>query len=252
MKILIRLILLSVVMIGSFSAKSQGGLQGQVYDYEQRWLCDSASATTFYRLDVHRPGQTAVTVGNYKPDGSAYTPTSTILAGPCGGSVAYPDSSYSYHTIEACDWVTGTGGTPYFILYRLGTKNSNGAKTMSYLGTFNAQTGASYTPTGSFEAGFCAGWQDKQATNMQNITSTNTTGSISNTNGRFSVEIMNVGTVKGTVTVNSTSMDLYPGSKWYCWSQIDPVSNELLGCPTITYDCAANGSTTFLIVRKGE
>lgn len=246
------LLLMLALTAGLISANAQGGLQGQIYDYEHRWLCDSASATTFYRVDVHRPGQAVTTIGSYKPDGTSYTPTSTILSGPCTSGGSFPDSTYAYFAQEFCDWATGTGGTPYFILYRIGTKNSTGAITKSYLGTFNAQTGASYTITGSPMDGFCAGWVNKTVTNMQNSIHTNTTGSISATNAMHSVEIMNIGTVKGTVTVNSTAMDLYPGTKWYCWAQMDPVSNELLGCPSVTWDCTANGSTTFLIVRKGD
>ena len=100
--------------------------------------------------------------------------------------------------------------------------------------------------------GFCSGWVDKTVTNLQNIISTSTTGSISATNGKFSIHILNVGTNLGTVTVNSTVQNIYPGSEWYCDSQEDPISNELLGCPSLTWDCAANGGTTFLIVRKGD
>ena len=246
------LLLMLELCAGLISANAQAGLQGQVYDYEQRWLCDSATATTFYRLDVHRPGQAAVTIGNYKPDGSSYTPTSTILSGPCTSGGSYPDSTYQYLALEHCDWATGTGGTPYFVLIRIGTKNSTGATQRSYLGTFNATTGAAYTITGTPMDGYCAGYADKLVTNLQYLTATNTTGVISTPNAKHSIEIMNIGTVKGTVTVNSTTIDLYPGTKWYCWSQLDPVSNELLGCPSINYDCSTAGSTTFLIVRKGD
>lgn len=253
MKTILKFLFLTVVLLTTYSAvNAQGGLQGQIYDYEMRWLCDSASATTFYRLDVHRPGQAPVTIGDYKPNGTTYTPVSTILSGPCTSGGSYPDSTYAYFAYEHCDWATGTGGTPYFILYRIGTKNSTGAITRSYLGTFNAATGAPYTTTGSPMDGFCAAWVNKTVTNMQHITSTGTTGSISATNGMHSVEIMNIGTVKGSVTVNSTTIELYPGTKWFCYAQMDPVSNELLGCPAITYDCTAAGSTTFLIVRKGD
>ena len=100
--------------------------------------------------------------------------------------------------------------------------------------------------------GFCAGWVNKTVTNLQNVIATNTTGSISATNAMWSVSITNIGTVKGTVTVNSTVMDLYPGQRWWCDAQQDPVSNELLGCSSTNYDCTASGSTTFLIVRKGD
>jgi hypothetical protein len=253
MKNLIKILsILSLFVLTINDSFSQGGLTGQTYDYEQRWLCDSASNTTFYRLDVHRPGQSAVTIGNYLPNGNTYTPTSTIKAGPCSLPAGFPDSSYQYIALEACDYATQTGGTPYFVLIRVATANANGNRVNTNLGTFHAQTGAAYTPTGTWMAGFCSGWGERVATNMQHITATNTSGSISTTNGKFSVEIMNIGTVKGTVTVNSTTIDLYPGTKWYCYSQEDPVSWELIGCPTVTYDCAANGNTTFLIVRKGD
>jgi hypothetical protein len=231
---------------------AQGGLDGQIYDFEQRWLCDSNVNKTFYRLDVHRPGQAAVTIGNYNPDGTSYTPTGTIKSGPCVTPSGFPDSTFSFMATEACDYATGTGGTPYFILWRIGVHNTNYGTTRSWLGRFHAETGASYSPTGTYMAGFCSGWGEKTVTNMQLITATNTTGSVSATNGKFSVEIMNIGTVKATVTTNSTTYDLLPGTKFYCWAQEDPVSYELLGCPAINYDCTANGSTTLLITRKGD
>lgn len=252
MKNIFKILFFGLFVLIANESFAQGGVGTQVYDFEQRWLCDSTPQKTFYRLDVHRPGQAAVTVGNYLPDGTPYTVTSSIQSGPCTVSGSFPDSTYTYQAIEACDFVTGTGGTGYFVLIRIATKNSTGVKTVSTVGTFRADNGNPYTPTGTHMDGFCAGWGDKTVSNMQNIIATNTTGSISSTNGKFSVSITNIGTVKGTVTVNSTAMDLYPGQRWWCDSQEDPVSNELLGCPAVNYDCTASGSTTFLIVRKGD
>ncbi|MBK6546393.1 MAG: hypothetical protein IPG12_14145 [Saprospiraceae bacterium] len=255
MKNLFKLSLISMILlIVQSNLFSQAGVTGyQVYDHEMRWLCDSASSTTFYRLDLYRPGQAVVTVGNYKPDGSAYTPTSTIKVGPCSGTTSNPDSTYQYYFTQACDFFTGATGTPYIKIWRVGTTTASpGNKTVSFMGNFRADNGASYTPTGTYMDGFCSGWVDKTVTNLQNIISTSTTGSISATNGKFSIHILNVGTNLGTVTVNSTVQNIYPGSEWYCDSQEDPISNELLGCPSLTWDCAANGGTTFLIVRKGD
>ena len=133
MKNISKILLLSVfgLMTLNQSIFSQGGLAGQPYDFEQRWLCDSTPNRTFYRLDVHRPGQSAVTIGNYLPDGSSYTVTSSIKPGPCATPSGFPDSSFSYFAVEACDWVTGSGGVSYFILMRVATHNTTFAMTRS-------------------------------------------------------------------------------------------------------------------------
>jgi hypothetical protein len=249
MKHFISILFFTLLSVSAFCQAGNSGIQS--YDHELRWLCDSASQTTFYRLDLYRPGQAAVTVGNYKPDGSAYTPTSTIKSGPCAtGSTTFPDSSYTYNIIEGCDLVSGLGNDITFIrVMRIGVHNTTGASSTTILGNFNPATGAAYTVVGSVVYGYCKNWLSPSITNARRQF-VSTSGTLVAGDNYYGVWILNVGVNTATLTINANTVNLLPGEEYFC-NPSPAEHGQTISCNFgISYDCSVNGGTTLHVVQR--
>jgi hypothetical protein len=252
MKNLIKFLFIALLSVITYTNSfSQAGNTGPgVWDYELRWLCDSASSTTFYRVSLHRPGYAPVSAGDYKPDGTSYTPTSTIKYGPCSGTTSFPDSTYTFMAVEMCD-TSATPDVSFIKIFRRSAANVGGAGSTTILGTYKVTDGTSYSAPASSISGFCNNWQTSTP-NIKIVEVTGTTGTITAAEAFHSVYVTNIGNVKGFITVNSQNLDLYPGETWFCQSQKDFENRMMDGCGSVSYNTIASGSTTFHITARAR
>lgn len=253
MKNLFQILFFAIISIAFFhnSANAQTGQTGAgSFDYEYQWLCDSTPQTTFYRVTLHRPGFAAIVVGNYKPDGTSYTVTSSVKVGPCvtsGG--AYPDSSYQYDYLEMCD-NSGANPVSYIKIYRYATFQATGAKTRSFVGDFNPATGGSYTAGGSVYPGFCQALVVDAGTKVNTIQATASSGTLLYADNAMSCDILNMGTNVARLVINSDNFDLYPGERWFCHKMYDEKTRSVYRCPQLTYDANYGAQPTTLHITQ--
>ena len=215
-------------------------------DYEVIQKCvDSANLGTnyisYYEIATVRAGQTTV-YATYRSNGSTFTPpTGKIIIGSCPASVTVtPDSIRSIGIIPLCD-LSGSTATPFYRIVQRVYWPSGGAGTVNILSTIGTN-GAPYTVTGTVQDGPCFLYSTTTAHNRSNIS-----GSITYAGPWESWEVENVGTAIGTITLNSTATDLYPGEVVGCKTWTDPVTKIVHKCPSIIVN--SNG-TTFNVIRR--
>lgn len=242
--------LISFISLPSNEVKAQVGQTGVgSFDYEYQWLCDSASMTSFYRVYLHRPGFASVVIGTFKPDGTTYSPASTIKAGPCDFAAA-PDSTYQYFFDEMCDNLA-TAPVSFIKIYKYAVKNSSGVGQRSFIGDFSPVTGAAYSAGGSIYTGFCEALAVDAGTKVKVLQVTGSSGSLLLADNGMSVDILNVGTNTARLVINTVNYDLLPGERWFCEDQYDQKTRSVYRCPALTYDANFSGSTTLHISQKG-
>lgn len=252
LKLFLSILILTVVSYQSATAQT-GQTGAQSFDYEMIWLCDSASQTTFYRVLLHRIGFATVVAGTFKPDGTTYTPTSTIKSGPCStGGGSYPDSTFAYNYIEMCDLVSNVG---YIKIYRQATANNNGGTVRSLVGNFSPITGLSYTPgtNGSQMLGWCNVHSIDTGAKVVVLQTTASSGTLSYATSSISNDILNVGYNTAQLTINGVTYDLLPGERWFCHSKVDQGNMKQIRCPAVAYNANYLGlATTLHITRTGH
>lgn len=252
LKIFLSILILTFVSITVQAQTGQTGAQN--FDYEIQWLCDSASQTTFYRVHLYRIGFAPVVAGTFKPDGTTYSPTSTIKSGPCstGGGGSFPDSTYAYNYIEMCDLTVNAG---YIKIYKQATANSNGGTVRSLVGNFSPITGLSFSPgtNGSQMLGWCNVHSIDTGGKVLVLQTTASTGTLTYATSSISSDILNVGYNIARLTINGVNYDLLPGERWFCHSKVDQGNMKQIRCPAVTYDANYNSlATTLHITRTGH
>jgi len=246
MKILNYLILIFMLCI--FSKDIQAQSNNYSYTYIT-WLCD-ANNVTYYRIYVNQPGKQPLAFGNYLPNGSAYSPVGATTYGPCNATdttiVNSIDSSYQYISFEMCDSLTSSP-ISFMRIYKYGTKISTGAKQKSFIGDFKISTGASYTPSANYVSGNCLATSIDTGSKITVLQPTNTTGTITQSQGAMSISILNVGPDTARITVNAVTYDLLENETWFCNSFYNEMNRKLYECPSVEYNCTVYGATTLHI-----
>lgn len=228
----------------SFAQVGTTGSWGPDYEVIQKCV-DSLNLGTnyisYFEIVTLRAGQAKV-YETLRSNGSAFTPPSgKVIIGSCPASVTVtPDSVRSIAIIPLCD-LAGTTATPFYRIVQRVYWPSGGAGTVNILSTIGTN-GAPYTVTGTVQDGPCYLYSNTTVHNRSNVS-----GSITYAGPWESWEVENVGTAIGTITLNSTATDVYPGEVIGCKTWTDPVTKIVHKCPSIIVNSTG---TTFNVIRR--